>query len=147
MLVTGNRISDSKILSSISFFKLSEKEHKTLKIELRKEISPPEILGKIDLKQKYSCRIKNQICLDSLLKNGMVISWIEPDKEPTKHIFKRFKAVKSELNNWGGYFVFLTTNLKRTIISIIRNKWTTSKILFGADIKSEILSSVVEGRR
>jgi hypothetical protein len=35
MLVTGNRISDSKILSSISFFDLGEDEHKILNISLR----------------------------------------------------------------------------------------------------------------
>jgi transglutaminase-like putative cysteine protease len=35
MLVTGNRISDSKILSSISFFDLAENEHKVLNVSLR----------------------------------------------------------------------------------------------------------------
>ena len=147
MLVTGNRISDSKILSSISFFKLSEKEHKTLKIELRKEISPPEILGKIDLKTKILLSDKNQICLDSLLKNGMVISWIEPDKEPTKHIFNDLKLLKSELNNWGGYFVFLTNQSEKdNNFNYKEINGLPQKSLFGADIKSEILSSVVEGK-
>ena len=36
MLVTGNRISDSKILTSLMFFHLKENEHRDLKIELRK---------------------------------------------------------------------------------------------------------------
>lgn len=35
MLVTGNRISDSMILSSISFFNLAENEHKVLNVSLR----------------------------------------------------------------------------------------------------------------
>ena len=38
MLVTGNRINDNKILSSISFFDLKENEHKTIKIQLRKNL-------------------------------------------------------------------------------------------------------------
>jgi hypothetical protein len=50
MLVTGNRISDSKILSAILFFTLTENEHKTLNIKIRKEMSPPKILGKINLR-------------------------------------------------------------------------------------------------
>ena len=36
MLVTGNRINDSKILSTLSFFELKENEHKKIDIKLRK---------------------------------------------------------------------------------------------------------------
>jgi transglutaminase-like putative cysteine protease len=39
MLVTGNRISDSRILSSISFFDLAENEHKVLNVSLRQNQS------------------------------------------------------------------------------------------------------------
>jgi hypothetical protein len=42
MLVTGNRINDSKILSTLSFFELKENEHKTIDIKLRKDVSPAE---------------------------------------------------------------------------------------------------------
>lgn len=35
MLVTGNRLNDSKILSNISFFDLSENEHKTVDVKTR----------------------------------------------------------------------------------------------------------------
>jgi Transglutaminase-like superfamily len=38
MLVTGNRLNDSKILSNISFFDLSEDEHKTIEVKLRKKL-------------------------------------------------------------------------------------------------------------
>ena len=38
MLVTGNRLSDSKILSNISFFDLSENEHKTVDVKIRKDV-------------------------------------------------------------------------------------------------------------
>ncbi len=37
MLVTGNRLNDSRILASISFFKLAEGEHKTIDIKLRRD--------------------------------------------------------------------------------------------------------------
>jgi hypothetical protein len=40
MLVTGNRISDSRILSNISFFDLAKGEHKTVIVKLRKEHIP-----------------------------------------------------------------------------------------------------------
>jgi transglutaminase-like putative cysteine protease len=52
MLVTGNRISDSRILSSISFLDLGEKEHKSVKIELRKPDSPVET--RVNTKRKLT---------------------------------------------------------------------------------------------
>ena len=67
MLVTGNRINDSRILSTISFFNLQENEHKTISIKLKKEISPPEILGTFDLKTKIVLADKRQISLDTLI--------------------------------------------------------------------------------
>ena len=45
MLVTGNRLNDSKILSDISFFDLSENEHKTVEVKIRKDLSENKILG------------------------------------------------------------------------------------------------------
>ena len=38
----------------------------------------------------------------------LVIIWIEPDKEPTKHIFNDLPLLKTELDAWGGYFLFLS---------------------------------------
>jgi hypothetical protein len=49
MLVTGNRLNDGKILSNISFFDLFENEHKTIEVNLRKDISDNKILGKVNL--------------------------------------------------------------------------------------------------
>lgn len=40
MLVTGNRISDSRILSSVTFFDLEKNEHKNIRVEIRKDFSP-----------------------------------------------------------------------------------------------------------
>lgn len=37
MLVTGNRVNENKILSTLSFFELKENEHKAIDIKLRKE--------------------------------------------------------------------------------------------------------------
>jgi hypothetical protein len=33
---------------------------------------------------------------------------VEPDEEPTRHIFNDLPHLKSDLDEWGGYFLFLT---------------------------------------
>jgi transglutaminase-like putative cysteine protease len=108
MLVTGNRLNDKKILSNISFFDLAPDEHKTLEVKLRKDDSKKVILGKID--PKYFVTIgqdKNtsQACAND---KETVLIWIDPDKEPTKHIFNDLPNLKNELDSWGGKFIFLT---------------------------------------
>jgi transglutaminase-like putative cysteine protease len=47
MLVTGNRINDSRILSSVTFFELNGNEHKKIEVKLRKDNSAPVIPGSI----------------------------------------------------------------------------------------------------
>ena len=47
MLVTGNRLNDSKILSNISFFDLAENEHKTIDVKIRKDILKKRYLAKL----------------------------------------------------------------------------------------------------
>ena len=110
MVVTGNRLNDSKILANVSFFDLSENEHKTVEIRLRKDTSDVKYLGKIDLNNIVDLFTENKVNPEKKLGNGYVIIWIEPDKEPTKHIFNDLPLLKNELDAWGGYFLFLTTS-------------------------------------
>ena len=49
MLVTGNRLDNSKILSDI-FFELLENEHRTVIVQIRKDVTEKKVLGNIALK-------------------------------------------------------------------------------------------------
>jgi hypothetical protein len=108
MLVTGNRLVDSKILANISFFDLSENEHKTLDVKIRKDLSEKKILGKIDLKKINSLIQVNNTSQSCVNEKGVVIIWAEPDKEPTRHIFNDLPLLKKDLDSWGGKFLFLS---------------------------------------
>jgi hypothetical protein len=108
MLVTGNRLNDSKILSNIYFFDLAVNEHKTVDVKIRKDLSEKKILGHIDPKMINALCQKNntsQLCAND---KGNVIIWIDPDQEPTKHIFNDLPLLKTELDVWGGRFLFLS---------------------------------------
>jgi transglutaminase-like putative cysteine protease len=108
MLVTGNRLNDSKILSNISFFDLSENEHKTIQVKLRKDTSDNKIPSKIDLTNIISLFNHSKIESGRINDKGVAIIWIEPDKEPTKHILNDLPLIKNDLDLWGGYFLFLS---------------------------------------
>lgn len=113
MLVTGNRLNDSKILSNISFFNLKENEHKIIDVKIRKDLSERKILGNIDIKKVnslYPVSSTSQACSN---EKGIVIFWIEPEKEPAKHIFNDLPFLKAELDKWGGKFLFLSDSGNR----------------------------------
>ncbi len=145
MLVTGNRINDSKILSTLSFFELKENEHKTIDIKLRKDVSPAEILGTIDLNIKISLPDKSGITLKSIADKGIVLAWIDPDKEPTKHIFNDLPLLKSELDSWGGYFIFLSNQSEASNNFKLESiKGLPANSLYSVDIDSNILKEITK---
>jgi hypothetical protein len=140
MLVTGNRLSDSKILSNITFFNLSENEHKTLDVKIRKNIANKTILAYINLKSLYSLLKDNSSSQNCTKDKGNVIIWIDPEKEPSKHIFNDLPLLKAELDSWGGKFIFLSDSLSNG------NSFNSSKIRglpantsFGIDNKFSLL--------
>jgi len=146
MLVTGNRISDSRILSSISFFDLKENEHKVLNVKIRKDTSPAEILGRFDLKSNIMLTGGSDLTLEKMAQKGVVITWIEPDKEPTKHILNDLPLLKKELDQWGGYFIFLTdTSGTGTTFKPETIKGLPSNSLFGTDNESVLLRQLCGG--
>jgi hypothetical protein len=145
MLVTGNRVNDSKILSTLSFFELKENEHKTIDIKLRKDVSPAEILGTIDLNIKISLPDKSGITLKSIADKGIVLAWIDPDKEPTKHIFNDLPLLKSELDSWGGYFIFLSNESEASNNFKLESiKGLPANSLYSVDIDSKILKEITK---
>jgi hypothetical protein len=108
MLVTGNRLADGRILTSLSFFDLSEGEHKTVDIKIRKDSGVNNKLGSIDVGSITKLFNLNDAVKAGIKEKGVVVLWVEPDKEPTKHIFNDLIHLKQELDGWGGYFLVLT---------------------------------------
>ncbi len=104
MLVTGNRLSNGGILSNLSFFNLSEGEHKTLDIELRKDSTEKRTLGTISLTNLLSLFEGSA----DVNKKGTVVVWLDPESEPAKHIMNDMSLLSKELDKWGGDLLFLT---------------------------------------
>jgi hypothetical protein len=96
MMVTGNRLTNGTVLSKIRVFDVKSGEIRTLPIELRQnQLTLPEY-GKID-----------PALFEKKLHDGMIIAWIEPDREPTKHLLTDLKDHKLEFEKWKGEFVIV----------------------------------------
>ena len=107
MLTTCTRPDDSRMLASVSFFELIENESTRLRIE------PIHILS--DLNELAILQSDSLLSLsgdyvntEDLLKGQSVFAWIDPGKEPSKHLLNEIQLLKTEFDSWGGSFVFLT---------------------------------------
>ncbi|MDR1345875.1 MAG: transglutaminase-like domain-containing protein [Bacteroidales bacterium] len=117
MLSTGMRYSDGVTLSRLEFFNIDPNQNITKNVILRKLDPRNQSYGAIDL--NYALWIDNSyLKISELVKEkAMIVCFIEPSREPTKHLFKDIKALKHEFEQWGGTILFVASEDKATINS------------------------------
>ncbi len=111
LLFTAEREKNGTLLSRLSFFTIKKDEHKIVELTLRNDTKPIESLGKFyfpaDLilsdQQKEKLR-------DCSINNGTVLVWLDPDKEPTKHVLKDFEGLKPTFDVLNIPFIFILPN-------------------------------------
>ncbi|OFY48259.1 MAG: hypothetical protein A2X22_01410 [Bacteroidetes bacterium GWF2_49_14] len=107
-LVTGNRQPGGRVLSTITFFEMKVGETRKMMITLRKSNREPEIIASINPIWTVNPLANEQFSWPQLTDGGhMVIAWIEPDKETTKHVFQDLGSLKTEVDKLKCPFVFL----------------------------------------
>lgn len=110
LLVTGNRQSDGSVLSSVTFFELPAHKTTEVKVEIRHDFAAAEPWAKIN---PASFRFRQysgpgEINLGNISpRSGAILIWIDPDKEPSKHVMADLPAVKELIEKWGGGMLFL----------------------------------------
>jgi hypothetical protein len=115
LLVTGNRQSDGSVLSSVTFFDVPAIVTTDVKVNIRQDFTPTKPWAKIiPGNYKFSQFATNKILeLKTLSANkGAILIWIDPDKEPSKHVLADIPAVTPNIEKWGGGMLFLLPNEK-----------------------------------
>ena len=108
MLTTGNRDETGNVLASVSFLELKPGEELTVNVTLR-DLPESTFTGvKLSLEPSVKSFSGENIILNTLSSKGLVLIWIEPGKEPTRHLLNDLPGLKKEFDSWGGKFLFLT---------------------------------------
>lgn len=108
MLTTGNRDDNGNVLASVSFFILNQGEKKTVTVRLR-EIPQTEVAeGRINLDAELETTAGDMINPISLAESGIVFIWVEPGREPTRHLLNDLPRLKGEFDALGVRLIFLT---------------------------------------
>lgn len=108
MLTTGTRDDNGNVLASVRLFRLKPGEEKTISVSLREMPERDLSGGKINLNVDLLSYNGAKINPGSAAEKGVVFMWIEPGREPTRHLLNDLPRLKGEYDAWGGSFVFLT---------------------------------------
>jgi hypothetical protein len=115
MLVTGNRQQDGSVLCKTEFFELKDDETKEILVRVREIQKPDDIWGHVNFTEFSVKKLVDDktVKLSEIINNKpSLIIFIEPDKEPTKHVMVDLQPIKAELEKWGGVVVFILQSNK-----------------------------------
>ncbi|MCF0206593.1 MAG: transglutaminase domain-containing protein, partial [Bacteroidales bacterium] len=103
MLSTGNRYSDGETLSHLEFFNIKEGETVEKSIVLR-PLKPRQDISYGKIADDTEINIDgNKVSVKDLAKEKpLVICFIDPNREPTKHTLKEFGYMKDTYEKWNG---------------------------------------------
>ncbi|MPQ46791.1 transglutaminase domain-containing protein [Marinifilum sp. N1E240] len=103
-LVTGKRGADGTVYTHLNHFKIAEGEKELLSLTFRDPEVESKVLGQIDLNETVLDSKSKTIPLSQLKKqNTILLMWLEPGKEPTRHLMEEFKDAKPKYENWDGH--------------------------------------------
>jgi hypothetical protein len=116
MLITGNRLNDGSVLSQVQFFNLEPGQAKVVPVSLRKDDRVLTPLATIELPRMITKMDKSMIETGQVIKTygAMVMVWLDPDKEPTKHVLNDFAALKQSFDDTNMPFMFFIPGHKLT---------------------------------
>lgn len=109
-LITGNRLTDGSVLSEIRFFSIKSSDTTTVNVELKEKYEALPIQGKIGNKDLKLNDLESgkKISLNKLSnKNGYLLIWLEPGKEPTRHVLVELPKISENIETQGIQLIFL----------------------------------------
>ncbi len=110
MLVCGNRKPDGSVLTRCSFFEVKEKEFKTVDVDVRDLTKQREVWAELKAEDYKVQSVDNEQVsnLSEIIGNDdYILAFIEPDKEPSKHIMADLESVKMQLESTKAKIIFI----------------------------------------
>lgn len=102
-LTTGTRLSSGTARVRLATFDIMPGETTDVQLIFRsKEVDIP-VLGILDEAALEANLFRPEIQLGTaVLSHGAILVWIEPDREPSKHLLRELRESAKEFDSWGG---------------------------------------------
>ncbi|MCL2436234.1 MAG: Ig-like domain-containing protein [Lentimicrobiaceae bacterium] len=114
MLSTGNRYSDGETLSKLEFFNIKPGETENKTITLRELAPRSKTYGEIDVHTPYPDKGHTLSLIDLMQDKELILCFIDPTREPTRHLFNDIASLKNEFEKWKGNILFMISDEKNT---------------------------------
>jgi len=102
-LTTGTRLSDGTVLVRLTHFAVASGETLELPLVFRRETITVPVIGDANPDCALTPLKGAAVRLPELAsKQGLVLAWIEPDREPSKHLIREIGELAAEFDAWGG---------------------------------------------
>jgi hypothetical protein len=144
LLVTGNRLENGTVLSTLTFFTLGKGRWTTVPVSLRVLPGETKPSGKLNLDAlQLGIQGEDSRSLADLSSGKrMVIILLDPDKEPSKHVLDELGSYAAQFNHWNGRFLFVMPPHKINQARILEFFDLPSDNLQGTDLNSNILNDL-----
>ncbi len=126
MLTTSNRKLNGGVLSKLSFFEVKANTTTPVKVAIQK----------INYSNQVYCDLKldgNSQLSDLAKDQLLIIGWLAPDKEPTKHALVDFNKLKAKFENTKVSIAFIVPKEKQTASFDSKNQKLPKQVQFIED--------------
>ena len=107
LLSTGNRYSDGTALSHLEFFNIEPNQEVKKQLVIRDLVKRTENHGKIRTDYKIVVDGKKMAVKKVMDGEQTLVCFIDPTREPTKHLLKDIASLQSEFEKWGHPILFV----------------------------------------
>jgi hypothetical protein len=142
-LMIGSRANDGSVFVHTEYFELKENTNQTVSILIPETEGKLLVKGIIDMNSIIVKKDGSKATLKELSKGkGLVLCFLDPGKEPSKHILQDFPSVQTAMDQWGGGVLFMIPDDKETnTFDASAFKGLPANTVWGSDRQRGLLKS------
>ncbi len=145
LLVTGKRMADGTVLSTLTTFDIQKDQSTTLEVTLRSPTTSLKVEGILNLSSILLQENPGEraIPLIGLMKKSAAfLILMDPDSEPSKHILNDLAPYADQFSSWEGQMIFVNTIDKTGKNGVFKNYKLPPKAIFAGDVNNDLAKSL-----
>ena len=143
-LTTGNRADDGSVFAKTTYFNLEANETKKIDVDVRPIVESFSKLGTVSLQHTLkSVTDDAELNLQNLANKGLILIFIDPAREPSRHVMNDMPLQCDMFEKWGGNIVFVIPDDKlNKDFNPKQYNGLPKQSLFAVDTKREVMTSL-----
>ena len=115
-LMISSRANDGSVTTFTEYFTLLANEKKVLNIKMPEVVGKQHVMGIVDMNTIVQLTDGTKKTLKDISnEKGLMLCFIDPDREPSKHILQDLPVLQQEFEEWEGGIVMMTPEDKLSV--------------------------------